>query len=294
MKKKVPVWKIVLAVATAAVFAVVLYFALAFFGNPVSKMLCRISAEKYVEENYPDCYIDRVGYNFKDGNFFANIKKDGSVDTNFYVYTDWFGNIGYDAYESYVSSGHNTQTRMFMEYRALLDDALPQKNVDYTLDIFFGDIVHEGIYEKYAYETYTGKIAGMPQEELVLDKEYDYYDIGYRYGHVTLYALHEEVSLEKACEILLDVKEKLNGKGLGFYSIDFVLQKPRKRDGTPSDDEARINVNYFLWDDIYEEGLKDRVQTAHESLEKYYAEEDAKKNEFLGQVHNDWLENRGE
>ncbi|MBQ3008875.1 MAG: hypothetical protein IJD80_04720, partial [Oscillospiraceae bacterium] len=191
-----------------------------------------------------------------------------------------------------VTSGHNTQNRMFMEYRGLLDEALPQESVDYTLDIFYGDIAYEGVYEKYVYETHTGKIKGMPQEEVILDKEYDYHDISYKYGHVVLYALHEDVSVEKACEILLDVKEKLNEKNLGFYSIDFVLQKPRKKDGMPSDDESRINVDYFLWNDIYEEGLEERVQTAHDLLEKHYAEEDAKKNEFLTQQHETWLENR--
>lgn len=294
MTKKLSFGKKIIIFIAVVLFAIISYFALAFFGNPVSKLLCRLSTEKYVAENYPDCYIDRVGYNFKNSDFFANIKKDGSVDTNFFVYTDWFGNIGYDAYESYVASGHNTQNRMFMEYRALLDEALPQESVDFTLDIFYGDIAHEGLYEKYAYETHSGKIKGMPREELILDKEYDYHKIGYEYGHVVLYALHEDVSVEKACRILLEVKEKLAEKDIGFYSIDFVLQKPRKANGMPSDDESRINVEFFLWDEIYRDGLEERVQTAHDRLEKYYAEEDAKKNEFLQQVHNDWLENRDE
>ena len=152
MKAKISTVKKIRILFVVALAAVVSYFALAFFGNPVSKFLCEVSAEKYVAKNYPGCYIERVGYNFKDGNFFANIQKEGSVDTNFFVYTDWLGRITYDAYESYVSSGHNTQSRMFMEYRALLDEALPQDSVDYTLDIFYGDIAHEGIYEKYAYE----------------------------------------------------------------------------------------------------------------------------------------------
>ena len=130
------VLKIVAGILLVAVISVIVYFYLGFFGNPVSKILCRNSAEKYVSENYPDCHIENVGYNFKDGRYFANIQKEGSVDTNFFVYTDWLGRITYDAYESYVSSGHNTQSRMFMEYRALLDEALPQDSVDYTLDIF--------------------------------------------------------------------------------------------------------------------------------------------------------------
>ena len=73
MTKKLSFGKKIIIFIAVVLFAVISYFALAFFGNPVSKLLCRLSTEKYVTENYPDCYIDRVGYNFKDGNFFANI-----------------------------------------------------------------------------------------------------------------------------------------------------------------------------------------------------------------------------
>jgi len=278
----------ILALAAAGYIA---YIALCFFGNPVSKLLAKNATEKYVAEKYPDCYITKVGYNFKNGDYYANVQKEGSTDINFFVYTDWFGNIGYDAYDSYVTEKQNTKSRMMMEYRALLDEALPQDSVDFTLDIFFGDIVYEGIYEKYAYETYSEKIVGMPDEDVIIDGEYDYHDLGYKYGHVVLYACHEDVSIEKACEILLTVKEKLNDKNLGFYSIDFVLTKPRQKDGMPSEDETRINIDYFLWDDIYEDGLGERVQSAHDRLTEYYRQEDAKKQEFIQKVDEEFRRN---
>lgn len=265
------------AVAVAVV-GVALYFYLGFFGNPVSKLLCKNTAEKYVAENYPECHVERRGYNFKDGRYFANIQKEGSPDTNFFIYTDWLGNLEYDSYESYVTSGHNTANRMMMEYRDLLNNALPQKSLDYILDIFYGDILN-GYYGKelYNYSTETDSNAYMPQEEIILDKEYDYTDISYKYGYVCLYVNDEDVSVDRACEILLDVKEKLNKNNLGFYYIDFVLTLPRDADGTPNDDERRINIELFRWDDIYEEGLADRVQTAHDRLTAYYAEMDAQK-----------------
>ena len=273
MKK---ILKILAIIIVVAVLGVALWFYLGFFGNPVSKMLANHSAEKYVAQNYPDCYIENVGYNFKDGRYFANIQKEESIDTNFYVRFDWWGNLIDDAYESYVTSGHNTSNRLFMEYRALLDEALPQDGVDFTLDIFYGDILTE----------YWGKdtsgmehddIAYMPMEELILDKQYDYTDISYKYGRVCLYANHEDVSVEKACEILLTVKEKLDKNNIGFYYIDFVLQKPRQEDGMPNQDETRINIDYFKWDDIYEEGLEERVQAAHDKLAAYYEYMDSQK-----------------
>ncbi len=263
-------------IVSVVVLCVAIWLYLGFFGNPVSKLLMKNSAEKYVQQNYPDCHVEQWGYNFKDGNYFANIQCETSPDTNFFVYADWLGNIKYDSYESYVTSGHNTVNRMMMEYRALLDAALPQESVDYTLDIFYGDILND-YYGKDFYNGNTDNVVNMPGEEIILDKQYDYSDISYKYGYVCLYATDKDVSVSRACEILLDVKEKLNSKNLGFYCIDFVLTKPRKTDGMPNDDETRINIDYFLWDDIYPEGLTERVQSAHDELTSYYAAQDAKK-----------------
>lgn len=276
MKKYI---KLFFRILLVAILLVVAYFYIAFFGNPVSKILCKNSAEKYVAENYPDCHIENVAYNFKDGNYFANIQKEGSVDTNFFVYTDWLGNIGYDSYESYVTSGHNTANRMMMEYRDLLRDTIKQEDVDYTLDIFYGDILNE-YYGKEFYNGDSEKGAYMPVEEIVLDKQYDYTDISYKYGYVCLYAEDEDVSLSRAAEILLDVKSRLDSQNIGFYCIDFVLSLPRKEDGTPNDDETRINIDYFLWGDIYADGLEERIQTAHDELTAYYAKLDAEKKEY--------------
>lgn len=276
-------FKYILMITGVVAAGVVLYFYLGFFGNPVSKLLIKNSAEKYVAENYPHCYVNRWGYNFKNGDYFANLQCETSPDTNFFVYADWLGNIYYDSYESYVTSGRNTCNRMMMEYRALLDRAMPQESVDFTIDIFYGDILSVGSYEKYYYEKTDGNVVAMPDEEIIVDKEYDFTDISYKYGYVNLYATDEDVSVERACEILLAVKDKLNSADLGFYCIDFVLMKPRQADGMPNEDETQINIDYFLWEDIYKDGLADRVQTAHDRLTAYYAQEDAKMKEQLKQ-----------
>ena len=273
MKRYLKIFAIILAVI---LLSVVLYFYLGFFGNPVSKLLMKNSAEKYVAENYPDCHIENVGYNFKDGRYFANIQKDGSMDTNFFVYADWLGNISYDSYESYVTSGHNTANRMMMEYRDLLENAVPKRDVDYTIDIFYGDILNE-YYGKEFYNGNSEKGAYMPAGEIILDKQYDYSEIGYKYGYVCLYAEDTDVSVSRAAEILLDLKSRLDSQNLGFYCIDFVLELPRKTDGSPNDDETRINIDYFLWEDIYADGLEERIQTAHDELTAYYAKLDAEK-----------------
>lgn len=273
------VLKIAIGILLLALISVTVYFYLGFFGNPVSKLLMKNSAEKYVAENYPDCHIENVGYNFKDGRYFANIQKEGSVDTNFFVYADWMGNISYDSYESYVTSGHNTANRMMMEYRDMLENAVPKQDVDYTIDIFYGDILND-YYGKEFHKLNAYDAAYMPQEEIILDKQYDYTDIGYKYGYVCLYVWDENVSVSRAAEILLDVKQRLDSQNIGFYCIDFVLKLPKNEDGTPNDDDRQINMDYFLWDDIYADGLEERIQTAHDELTAYYAKLDAEKKEY--------------
>ena len=269
--------KWIFRITCVAVLAVALYFYPGFFGNPISKILCKNTAEKYVAENYPHCHGERWGYNFKDGNYFANIRCETSPDTNFYIYTDWLGNLRRDSYDSYVTSGHNTKNRMMLEYRELLRNAIPQEDVDYTLDIFFGDILVSGSYEKYIHDNYKDYVVYMPEEEIVLDKQYNYSDLGYKYGYVCLYVNDENVSVSRAAEILLDVKQRLDSQNLGFYYIDFVLSLPRKEDGTPNDDSREIRVEYFPWSAIYEDGLEERIKNSNDQLAAYYATLDAEK-----------------
>ena len=54
-----------------------------------------------------------------------------------------------------------------------------------------------------------------------------------------------------------------------FYAMDFVLRHSRTEDGQSDDEEIRIND--FLYQDIYEEGLTDRIETAIEETAAHYA-----------------------
>ena len=81
MKKKI--FKIV-ALITAIILIIGLgYFANALLGNPISKMLATNTAKKHLTKNYSntDYYIERVAYNFKDGNYHVFIKSPTSIDT---------------------------------------------------------------------------------------------------------------------------------------------------------------------------------------------------------------------
>ena len=63
---------------------------------------------------------------------------------------------------------------------------------------------------------------------------------------------------------------------VSFYVIDCVLEYPR-----PEDDgewkEGRVEVMSFLYDDIYEDALTQRVRVSDEKAKAYYAIQDALK-----------------
>ena len=68
MKKSV---KIVLILLLLILLGIVGFFAVAFFGNPVSYLLAANGAEIYLKYQYSDTdyIILKSGYNFKDGNY---------------------------------------------------------------------------------------------------------------------------------------------------------------------------------------------------------------------------------
>ena len=97
--------------------------------------------------------------------------------------------------------------------------------------------------------------------------------MGKKYGHIVFYADDEDVSIKRASEILLDIKNILDERDVSFYAIDFTLEKPRKED-EENQNEKTINIQEFLYSDIYENGLENRIKENSQKLEKYYEEQD--------------------
>jgi len=276
MKKK---WlKIGALIAALMIIGGLSMFANALVGNPVSKWLAARTAEKHLEEVYGDTdfEIEKVGFNFKDIDYYVHIKSPSSEDSSFSLRIDMWGNLFLDTYESRVLQGSNTQNRLYMEYRALVDEVLEAPDYPFTSYIAFGDLkvgfsapdIEVGV--PYWPESY------VILDKVELDKKYDIRELAKTAGYLVIYVEDEVVSIERAAEVLLELKEVFDRRNVPFYAIDFVLEYPRKEEGGTVK-EGRVNVEGFLYSDIYEEGLVERVRIADEALNAYYAEEDAKK-----------------
>lgn len=73
------------------------------FGNPVSKYLVKRSVSEYLEENYSDSdfVIEKVGYDFKNMEYYARITSLTNQDEFFYITTDSTGQNIDDNYDLY-------------------------------------------------------------------------------------------------------------------------------------------------------------------------------------------------
>ena len=116
----------------------------------------------------------------------------------------------------------------------------------------------------------------------MLDKKYDIRELGARAGHLIVYVEDDIVTVERAAEVLLELKEVFDRRYVPFYAIDFVLEYPRKPEGGTTK-EGRVEADGFLYTDIYEEGMIERVSAANDAANAYHAEQDRKTKELIEQ-----------
>ena len=264
----------------ALVFAIVLIVGVCIFanglvGNPISKAIATNTAEKHLEETYADkdFEIERVFYSFKDGYYHAFIYSPSSIDSDFTILIDMWGKLRYDTYEDRVLSGGNTADRISRDYRAVVDKVLDSQAFPYNEHIGYGDF---DFYPRVHLEEYSVPEYALITEDLTLDAFYDVNELGAKHGKLTIYIDDDTVSYERLSEILLDIRRIFDDSGVKFYVIDCVLEYQKNEDSSKKQ-EGRVEVREFLYADIYEEGMVERVKASDEAANAYYDEQDAEK-----------------
>ena len=273
MKKRI--LKIAAFVFAIALIAGVCVFANALVGNPISKAMATNTAEKHIEENYADkdFEIERVTFSFKDGYYHAFIYSPSSIDSDFTILVDMWGKLRYDTYEDRVLSGGNTADRISRDYRAVVDKVLDSQAFPYNEHIGYGDF---DFYPRVHLEEYSVPEYALITEDLTLDAFYDVNELGAKHGKLTIYIDDDTVSYERLAEILLDIRRIFDDSGVKFYVIDCVLEYQKNEDSSKKQ-EGRVEVREFLYADIYEDGMVERVKASDEAANAYYDEQDAEK-----------------
>ena len=273
MKKRI--LKIAAFVFAIALIVGVCVFANGLVGNPISKAMATNTAEKHIEENYADkdFEIERVTFSFKDGYYHAFIYSPSSIDSDFTILVDMWGKLRYDTYEDRVLSGGNTADRISRDYRAVVDKVLDSQAFPYNEHIGYGDF---DFYPRVHLEEYSVPEYALITEDLTLDAFYDVNELGAKHGKLTIYIDDDTVSYERLSEILLDIRRIFDDSGVKFYVIDCVLEYQKNEDSSKKQ-EGRVEVREFLYADIYEDGMVERVKASDEAANAYYAEQDAEK-----------------
>ena len=252
----------------------VCWFANGLVGNPISKMLAKHTASSYIEDRYAntDYEIQEISYSFKDSGYYAHIVSPKSMDGNFTLRISMLGKLKNDDYASRVTGHVNVANRLFFEYRDMVDAVLNSYVYPYTVDMAHGRL-------EFDREVGEEEIEGaIKRSELVNDKFYNIGELGKKNGQLVLYINSDTVTKEKAAEILLKTRELLDQSGISFYSVHFVLQyHPYDANKSYDRPEGKIDLKDFLYSDIYEEGLIERIEKSIEDTRNYYAEKDKNK-----------------
>ena len=102
---------------------------LSFFGNPISRLVAEVAANKYLKTHYTDLDLerDRVYYDFKDGSYVVRLQDKNSIDTIFNLRFNSFGKMKRDTFDDRL---FNT----FRRYMGFLDDLADEIAKDSGLD----------------------------------------------------------------------------------------------------------------------------------------------------------------
>ncbi|MBR5187283.1 MAG: hypothetical protein IKW18_02320 [Clostridia bacterium] len=245
-------------------------FANGLVGNPISKMMARHTAEQHLKTNYPetDYDIEEISYSFKDGGYYAHIVSPSSMDSHFTLRISMSGKLTYDDYSSRVENHGNTANRLYFEYREMVDSVLKSYAFPYTVSMGYGNLEFD---QELGKEEVEGAI---DRSELINDKFYNVGELGATNGELVLYIDDQNVTCEKAAEILLKTKELMDGAGISFHSVRFILRYP-PYDNAKSYErpEGEISIRRFLYADIYEEGMLERVIQSVKNTQNAYKEQ---------------------
>ena len=215
---------------------------------------------------------DHLFYSFKIGGYYVHIVSPSSMDGHFTLTVSMFGKLIGDDYTSRVEGHRNVANRLFSEYRKRVDGVLDSYAYPYKIDMGYGDL-------EFDREVGTEAVEGaLDRTDLVNDRIYNVGKLGATNGKLVLYIDSDTVTYEKAAEILLKTKELMDAAGISFYSVHFVLRYP-PYDAAESykRPEGEIDLKDFLYTDIYEEGIIERIIQCAEDTEEDYKRQDNEK-----------------
>lgn len=242
------------------------------YGNPIAKREAERLSQEYLEMHFEDrdFYIGEISYSMSSTSYDVLVKSRSSVDTWFeLVWRD--GELIHESYDYRVLDKGNTATRINEEYGEKAEKALKLLNLKYDVMLENGQI-------EFVWKGREAPEYALRQEELVLDGDYDVMELGTQAGHLSVWIRDAEVTEERAAEMLLDIRKTMEENGIGFYVLDFELRYPPQSEESYQMAQGErfdtVRLEAFRYEDIYEEGLVERVREANLEEAEYYGQGD--------------------
>lgn len=118
--------KVLIYTSIGVALAIILFFAVAFFGNPISRVLANKAANDYLKTHYTDLELEkeRAFYNFKDAKYVVRLQDKNSPDSQFALSFDSLVRLKYD---SYGDRTINT-FRRYIDFLNKLSDEIANEN----------------------------------------------------------------------------------------------------------------------------------------------------------------------
>lgn len=198
-------------------------------GKPLFRSPMYNSAERYLQEHYPgtELLIEDIFWSDHGGDYHAKVYAPGNGLIRFQLVIDAHSKeVIEDTYTVDVLGGKTMAERLSEEYAALAEEVLAQFP--------------------------CGKGSGLLDLEegaVVPGEAYDINALGKTFGSLYLFCTVEEATIEEAARLLLLLKEQMDARALPFYSAELYLY------GSGS-----LSVWNFLYEDIYADGLEERIE----------------------------------
>lgn len=263
MTKSIKVLKIGAFCLATAITLMLIILANVLLGNPVSRVLAYNTGKKYIAQSLTgtDYRIDAVKYNWKvGGGYSVMLETDEQIDGDFYLSTDMLGRITYD-YSYLVTDKINTSYRVESEYDNAVNYVVSHIELPFEPYNVWGRLLFR---EEIPVDGYPNGIAeDISISSLEVNKLYNVQDFGEKIGAVKIFLRTDcnDITYDNAAEFLLKFREACDDFGVKFYSIGFA---------------GNISFEGLLYEDIYEDGLVERIKEAEKSLDDYYMTMDKK------------------
>ena len=252
----------------AAIFIGGILYAVNFMtGYPFSIFTVQKSVHQYMEEQYGDTDFTagKPERNLKQGGFTCWVSSDSDPSVRFYLDLSRGGTLRYDSYEFMVGSGMNTALELSRSYGALCWQAA--EDAEFPLGTACSGSFEPAIHND---KQTAGEPGVLPDRMDLkgLDPDMDLSLLSPQYGTVVLEIKTDAVTPETARTALLKLRECMENAGLPFCSCE-VWILPGAEEGTDASEDA-IHILNFGWDDIYEDGLEERVVDSIAATDAFY------------------------